>query len=167
MVSDFSLIDAIEAGIVKVPRVPVADDSMTGEQPTYRDLWLRIREHLPKKGRRTEAVGGEPKLPVELEGALHSLYGNYEKYYRQWEQNAEARARGITPPVFIVVCNNTNVSKLVFDYIAGWEKPDRRPDRSSRPGNCPSSATTTATAAGSTARTRSWLTASSSNPARP
>ena len=123
VVSDFSLIDAIEAGIVKVPRVPVADDSMTGEQPTYRDLWLRIREHLPKKGRKTEAVGGEPKLPVELQGALHSLYSNYEKYYRLWEQNAEARARGITPPVFIVVCNNTNVSKLVFDYIAGWEKP--------------------------------------------
>ena len=49
VVSDFSLIDAIEAGIVKVPRVPVADDSMTGEQPTYRDLWLRIRDDLPKK----------------------------------------------------------------------------------------------------------------------
>ena len=122
MVSDFSLIDAIEAGIVKVPRVPVADDSMTGEQPTYRDLWLRIREHLPKKGRKTDKVGGEPKLPVELQGALLSLYGNYEKYYRLWEQNTEARARGITPPVFIVVCNNTSVSKLVFDYIAGWER---------------------------------------------
>jgi type III restriction enzyme len=120
--SDFSLIDAIEAGIVKVPRVPVADDSMTGDQPTYRDLWLRIREDLPKKGRNTDEVGGEPKLPVELQGALHSLYGNYEKYYRLWEQNTEARARGITPPVFIVVCNNTNVSKLVFDYVAGWEK---------------------------------------------
>lgn len=122
VVSDFSLIDAIEAGIVKVPRVPVADDSMTGEQPTYRDLWLRIREQLPRKGRRTEKVGGEPKLPVELQGALLSLYGNYEKYYRIWEQNAQARARGITPPVFIVVCNNTSVSKLVFDYVAGWEK---------------------------------------------
>jgi type III restriction enzyme len=122
VVSDFSLIDAIEAGIVKVPRVPVADDSMTGEQPTYRDLWLRIREHLPRKGRKTEEVGGEPKLPVELQGALLSLYGNYEKYYRLWEKNAEAHARGITPPVFIVVCNNTNVSKLVFDFIAGWEK---------------------------------------------
>ena len=122
VVSDFSLIDAIEAGIVKVPRVPVADDSMTGAQPTYRDLWLRIREHLPKKGRKTEKVGGEPKLRRELQGALHSLYGNYKKYYRRWEQNTEARARGITPPVFIVVCNNTNVSKLVFDYIAGWEK---------------------------------------------
>ena len=122
VISDFSLIDAIEAGIVKVPRVPVADDSMTGEQPTYRDLWLRIRDHLPKKSRKTDEVGGEPKLPVELQGALLSLYGNYEKYYRLWEQNAEARARGITPPVFIVVCNNTNVSKLVFDFIAGWEK---------------------------------------------
>ena len=62
VVSDFSLIDAIEAGIVKVPRVPVSDDSMMGEQPTYRDLWLRIREHLPKQGRKTEAVGGEPSL---------------------------------------------------------------------------------------------------------
>lgn len=122
VVSDFSLIDAIEAGIVKVPRVPVSDDSMTGEQPTYRDLWLRIRDDLPKKGRKSDALGGEPKLPVELEGALLSLYGNYEKYYRLWEQNTDARARGITPPVFIVVCNNTSVSKMVFDYIGGWEK---------------------------------------------
>jgi len=122
VVSDFSLIDAIESGIVKVPRVPVADDSVTGDQPTYRDLWLRIREHLPRKGRRTEKLGGEPKLPLELQGALHSLYSNYEKYYRLWENNGEARAKGITPPVFIVVCNNTNVSKLVFDYITGWEK---------------------------------------------
>jgi len=122
VVSDFSLIDAIEAGIVKVPRVPVADDSMTGDQPFYRDLWLRIREHLPRKGRKTDGLSGEPKLPLELQGALHSLYGNYETYYRQWEQNADARAKGITPPVFIVVCNNTNVSKLVFDYISGWEK---------------------------------------------
>jgi len=122
VVSDFSLIDAIEAGIVKVPRVPVADDSMTGAQPTYRDLWLRIREHLPRKGRKTAAEKGEPKLPVELQGALLSLYGNYEKYYHLWENNAQARARGITPPVFIVVCNNTNVSKLVFDFVGGWEK---------------------------------------------
>ena len=122
VVSDFSLIDAIEAGIVKVPRVPVSDDSMTGDQPTYRDLWLRIREDLPRKGRKTDAVLGEPKLPVELQGALLSLYGNYTKYYDLWEKNAQARARGITPPVFIVVCNNCNVSKLVFDFIAGWEK---------------------------------------------
>ncbi len=135
VVSDFSLIDAIESGIVKVPRVPVADDSVTGEEPTYRNLWIRIRDELPKKGRKTAAVSGEPKLPAELEGAIQSLYGNYEKYYQQWESDSEARERGLTPPVFIVVCNNTNVSKLVFDYIAGWEKTRQVPklDRAGKP----------------------------------
>ncbi|MBS1717343.1 MAG: DEAD/DEAH box helicase family protein [Armatimonadetes bacterium] len=122
VVSDFSLIDAIEAGIVKVPRVPVQDNAGDGIQPTYRDLWSRIKEDLPRKGRGTEAVGGEPVPPKELEGALKSLYDNYEKSYRLWEANEEARAKGHTPPVFIVVCSNTNVSKLVYDYIAGWEK---------------------------------------------
>jgi type III restriction enzyme len=129
VVSDFSLIDSIESGIVKVPRVPVSDDSMTGDQPTYRDLWPRISDDLPKKGKRTEPVSGEPKLPKELEGALQALYGNYEKHYRLWEANEESRQKGLTPPVFIVVCNNTNVSKMVFDYISGWEKP--LPDGSS------------------------------------
>ena len=122
VVSDFSLIDAIESGIVKVPRVPISDDSGIGEQPTYRDLWLRIKDSLPKKGRKTEQAGDEPVLPVELQGALHSLYGNYEKYFKWWEENPDAAANGITSPVFIVVCNNTNVSKMVFDYISGWEK---------------------------------------------
>jgi len=123
VVSDFSLIDAIECGIVKVPRVPVSDDSMEGEQPTYRDLWLRIRDDLPKKGRKTGAVSGEPKLPVALEGAIQSLYANYAKCHARWDANLDGRANGLTPPVFIVVANNTNVSKMIFDYIAGWEKP--------------------------------------------
>jgi type III restriction enzyme len=123
VVSDFSLIDAIECGIVKVPRVPVADDSMQGKMPMYRDLWLQIREDLPKKGRGGDLTSTEPKLPDVLEGAIHSLYDNYVKYFNKWQSNADARADGSTPPVFIVVCNNTSVSKLVFDYIGGWEKP--------------------------------------------
>jgi type III restriction enzyme len=122
VVSDFSLIDAIEAGLVKVPRVPVSDDSGTGESPTYRDLWLRVRDELPKKGRGVDAVTGEPKLPLALQGALHTLYSNYQHYYRLWEQDTDAQARGAMPPVFIVVASNTNVSKLIYDYIAGWEK---------------------------------------------
>jgi type III restriction enzyme len=134
VVSDFSLIDAIECGIVKVPRVPVADDAMTGALPTYRELWTHVKDSLPKKGRKTEDVsgGGPPKLPAALEGALYSLYGNYEKSYALWEKmrdeapaapNGAAGASYLTPPVFIVVCNNTNVSKLVYDWISGWEIP--------------------------------------------
>jgi type III restriction enzyme len=127
VVSDFSLIDAIESGIVKVPRVPVSDNSMAGALPTYRHIWPLIRDGLPKKGRGTDALGGEPKLPAELEGALQSLYSNYDKYYQLWERTAGADGHS-TPPVFIVVCNNTNVSKLVYDYIAGWERKVSTPE---------------------------------------
>ncbi|MFM7437203.1 MAG: restriction endonuclease subunit R, partial [Snowella sp.] len=68
------------------------------------------------------------KLPKELEGALHSLYHNYEKAYQDWEENPDAQAKSLTPPVFIVVCNNTSVSKLVYDYIAGWDTEKTYPD---------------------------------------
>ncbi len=121
VVSDFSLIDAIESGIVKVPRVPISDDQVIGDLPTYRELWARIKTDLPKKGRKTEEVGGEPELPAELQGALHSLYGHYKTVYGQWDSDEHARTNS-TPPVFIVVCQNTNISNLVYRWIAGWEK---------------------------------------------
>lgn len=122
VVSDFSLIDAIESGIVKVPRVPVSDDSRGGEEPTYRDLWVHIRDNLPKSGRKTESVFEQTAMPTELEGALHSLYGNYQTYFDSWESDPNGKAAGAPAPTFIVVCNNTTVSKLVFDYVAGWER---------------------------------------------
>ncbi len=112
VVSDFALIDAIESGIAKVPRVPVADDTMARD-PIYRRLWDTIRTKLT--GISTD---GEPELPQELEAALQSLYTNYEKAYDLWQKDQH----GLTPPVMIVVCNNTKVSKLVYDWIAGWEK---------------------------------------------
>ncbi|MDQ2844637.1 MAG: DEAD/DEAH box helicase family protein [Acidobacteriota bacterium] len=133
VISDFSLVEAIEAGIVKIPRVPVADDALSGDQPTYRNLWLRIREELPRKGRATEAAKAEPTLPKELEGALFSLYYDYEKRFEAWKNNAESQARGLTAPVFIVVCNNTNVSKMVFDFVSGWEKELPPPEGSETP----------------------------------
>jgi type III restriction enzyme len=120
VVSDFSLIDAIESGIVKIPRVPVNDDRVASTV-TYRELWGEIRDQLPRKGRREAAIEGEPRPPAKLEGALHSLYGNYEKAFERWRESGVPES-GETPPVFIVVCNNTNVSKLVFDFIAGWQK---------------------------------------------
>ncbi|MBA3725545.1 MAG: DEAD/DEAH box helicase family protein [Armatimonadetes bacterium] len=121
-VSDFSLVDAIESGIVKIPRVPVKDNAVDAEEVTYRDIWSRIREDLPRKGRKTEKLGGKPELPVVLQGAIHSLYDNYKKDFEAWDKDEDAKKRGRTPPVFIIVCNNTNVSKLVYEYVSGWEK---------------------------------------------
>ena len=112
VVSDFALIDAIECGIAKVPRVPVSDDTMSGD-PIYRRLWNVVGPKL-----RGITPDGEPQLPQELETALQSLYSNYEESYDLWHKEPH----GLTPPVMIIVCNNTKVSKLVYDWIAGWEK---------------------------------------------
>ncbi|GGS87746.1 restriction endonuclease [Planobispora rosea] len=120
VVSDFALIDAIESGIVKIPRVPV-DDNATTSNVTYLNLWQNIREALPKKGRSKDTGVSADQLPSELEGALHSLYDSYKKSYAAWK-GSEAAVHGDPPPVFIVVCNNTTVSKMVFDWIGGWDR---------------------------------------------
>ncbi len=127
VVSDFALIDSIECGIAKVPRVPVADDTMKGD-PIYRRLWDIVGPKL-----RGIATDGEPQLPQELEAALQTLYSNYEKSYYLWQKNPH----GLTPPVMIVVCNNTKVSKLVYDWIAGWEKKDTDGENVVVKGNLP------------------------------
>jgi len=119
VVSDFSLIDAIECGIVKVPRVPV-QDLPGGTEPIYRHVYKYVRDKLPKAGRSKQAEPLDPdKLPTQLEGALIALYGHYAKVFAEWQ----TRGSG-TPPVFIVVCNNTATSKLVFDHIAGYERQE-------------------------------------------
>jgi type III restriction enzyme len=118
-VSDFSLMDAIECGIVKLPRVPVADNYVReADAPIFRNLWEHVGKRLPKKGRAKGGVqGASPHdLPDTLQGALQVLYKHYEHTDAQW------RAAGLeSPPVFIVVCNNTSTSKLVHEWIAGWQ----------------------------------------------
>ncbi|OWY40967.1 restriction endonuclease [Xenophilus sp. AP218F] len=116
-VSDFSLMDAIECGIVKLPRVPVADNIPGNEMPMYRNLWEHIRVKMPKKGRGKGAALDPLSLPLELQTALEALYGHYEKTFHLWQQ------AGINvPPCFIVVCNNTATSKLVYDFISGFQR---------------------------------------------
>ena len=135
VVSDFGLMDAIESGIVKVPRIPVDDDVPVALQPTYLFLWEHVGEHLPKKATKQAASDADWYPPAELEGALLSLYRSYERRFEHWRQSMEHL--GEPPPVFIVVCPNTIVSKLVFDWIAGQQV--ERPDGTEvlRPGRLP------------------------------
>ncbi len=116
--SDFSLMDAIECGIVKLPRVPVADNLPGGdEMPMYRNLWEHIRTKMPKKGRGKAAVLDPLSIPAPLITALEALYGHYEQTFNLWQESGEK-----VPPCFILVCNNTSTSKLVYDFISGFER---------------------------------------------
>ncbi|MBU0724155.1 MAG: DEAD/DEAH box helicase family protein [Alphaproteobacteria bacterium] len=115
--SDFSLMDAIECGIVKLPRVPVADNVPGGDTPKFRNLWDHIGREMPKKGRGAGRVSDPLKLPAELLNALDALYGHYTKTFELWEDEEIG-----VPPVFIVVCNNTATSELIYKYISGFER---------------------------------------------
>ncbi len=69
---------------------------------------------MPKKGRGKDKLDPHELHPV-LQTALEALYGHYAKTFELWKK-AEIRV----PPCFIVVCNNTSTSKLVYDYISGF-----------------------------------------------
>ena len=123
--NDFSLMDAIECGIVKLPRVPVADNIPGEDMPKFRNLWEHIGKKMPKKGRGKGKTLDPLDIPVELQAALDALYGHYAKTYDLWQQE------GIkVPPCFIVVCNNTSTSKLVYDYISGFYRDNDDGSRS-------------------------------------
>ncbi len=116
-VSDFSLMDAIECGIVKLPRVPVADNIPGGDMPKFRNLWEHIRAKMPKKGRGKSKELDPLSLPTALQTALEALYGHYKETYGLWR-----KANIGPPPAFIIVCQNTAISKLVYDYVSGFQR---------------------------------------------
>jgi type III restriction enzyme len=118
LVSDFGLVDAIESGIVKIPRMPVMD--VTGlPDPKYFKLWETIRarlhpvDFLPGKARR-------PKPAVvyrEAEGALQQLAGQWKERFEYVESATPGQEH--VPPVMIVVCDNTDIAELVYQKISG------------------------------------------------
>ncbi|MBV1699937.1 MAG: DEAD/DEAH box helicase family protein [Hyphomicrobiales bacterium] len=135
VVSDFGLMDAIESGIVKVPRLPVVDDAIKGDLPKFRDLYNVIRKDNPRafpmRGRRTGGAASDPsRLPHHLlEAALKdALYKHYETVFKKWEDQPELGR----PPVFIVVCNNTATSKLIYDWISGYEVTEGEGDQAKK-----------------------------------
>ncbi len=116
IVSDFSLVDAIESGITKIPRLPAIDN--TGRpDPKYFRLW----EHIGRSLRPGDRLpGGKPKPEVvyrEAEDALLTLAGEWKERFEQLRASAPSHDR--TPPVMIVVCDNTDVAKHLHRMISG------------------------------------------------
>ncbi len=122
LVSDFGLVDAIEAGIVKVPRLPVRDDTAAKDEagrpdPKYYRLWRHIDDQLRDRDRLTN---GRPKPDAvyrEAEGALLTLYGQWKRTLE--EIQAKAVGREAIPPVMIIVCDNTDIAQIFFEKISG------------------------------------------------
>lgn len=134
VVTDFGLIEAIEAGLVKIPFLPEGDSSQELDQPKLRNLYDHVRDELPKKGQKTRKKEAKedgislselpPRLPPLVMTALDQFHDHYRQTFERERDEDAARQLTLedqTPPVFIAVCNNTTVSRELFKYIAGYE----------------------------------------------
>jgi type III restriction enzyme len=118
VVSDFGLVDAIESGIVKIPRLPVSDTTGRPE-PKYFKLWKNIVDGLPA-GDRLPGKARKPKPEAiwkEAEGALKTLMSQWIERHEQIRNATTGQEN--TPPVLIIVCDNTNIAQLFYENISG------------------------------------------------
>lgn len=144
VVSDFGLIEAIESGLVKIPFLPESDNTQDLTMPVLRDLYRKIVEQdpnaFPRKGVRKQKkeaseegktlVEAPPNLHYLVKAALDQFYNHYVEYDAGIRKQNEEKANLFSaPPVFIVVCNNTAVSKEVYKYIAGYEYEDAKGEK--------------------------------------
>jgi type III restriction enzyme len=121
LVSDFGLVDAIECGIVKIPRLPVADDKAKKDEagrplPKYFRLWRNIIEHLGVH----ERVGKRPMpgaIYKHAQGALLTLASQWKERFDKMQRDSEDRY--FIPPVMIVVCDNIDIADIFYQKISG------------------------------------------------
>ena len=119
VVSDFGLVDAIESGLVKIPQLAVRDTSGS-PIPGYFNIWRWILPRLTsaerggRRGRvKPEAVLKYAHVPIAMLGGL------WEVLRQEWsERDGDPR-----PPVFIIVCNDTALAKVVYRWLAEDEAP--------------------------------------------
>ncbi len=125
IVSDFGLVDAIESGITKIPRLPVSDT--TGQpDPKYFRLWRNITKDLLREQRLSN---NRPKPEVVWERAqdgLVQLAGEYKKAFEAIQQASDTALKA--PPVLIVVCDNTDIAQVFFENVSGQSEVEDIPE---------------------------------------
>jgi type III restriction enzyme len=122
VVCDFSLVDAIESGLVKIPQLAIRDTT-GAEIPAYFNIWRWIME----PGRLTSAERGGSKAQPKPEAVLKwahvpiaQLAGLWSEDFKDWQKDLEQHP---TPPVFIIVCRNTRLAKVLYEWIAEDNRP--------------------------------------------
>lgn len=112
VVSDFGLNDAIEAGLVKTPRVVVRDSALSNSK-TYRSkLYHLYREQdVGEDLNRRGAQPHEP-LPQIVREAYTLLGADWREAMFQWKEAGHA-----SPPVMLTVCNRTETAARIEHYF--------------------------------------------------
>ena len=107
IVSDFGLNDAIEAGLVKTPRVVVHDDALPDTRTLKSRLYHIYNDPEVGKDLNRKATPEEP-LPDLVLNAYYLLGFDWRETARAW-----AKAGAETPPVMITVAHRTEAAARV------------------------------------------------------
>lgn len=111
IISDFGLNDAIEAGLVKTPRVVVRDDALANAQ-TYRPkLYHLYNEAEVREDINRPAEPHEP-LPDLVQKAYALLAYDWRETARQWDEAGHE-----IPPVMLTVCNRTETAARIENFF--------------------------------------------------
>jgi len=123
VVSDFGLTDAIESGLVKIPQLAVRDPS-GAEVPYYFNIWRWVLSNLTqgeRGGRKgvpnPEAIVKWANMPIAM------LAGMWEELREEWDKVKDDPR----PPVFIAVCANTRLAKVMYEWLAENKLPSGIP----------------------------------------
>ena len=100
-ISDFPLTDAIECGMVKIPRVPV------GRPIIDKTLCRNIYANTDNDKLSADS------LPDTVKKPLKALYDNYAEVFRAWE-----KAGWSVPPVFVIVANTIENANEFARYVS-------------------------------------------------
>ena len=116
VVSDFSLLEAIEAGLVKVPQLPTEDGS--GDSvPRYFNVWRWVQKQAQDDGH----IG--PVTVTEVmryaTAPIVTLAVSWREALATWKAHfAAGNRRHDVPPVFIIVCRDTTIAKALHGWLA-------------------------------------------------
>ena len=119
IISDFGLTDAIESGLVKIPQLAVRDPSGAAI-PGYFNIWRWILKQMTatERGGRRASVKPEAVLKY-AHSPIAMLGGLWEELRAEWQASREDGR----PPVFILVCKNTRIAKVVHEWLAEGKSP--------------------------------------------
>ncbi len=124
VVSDFGLTDAIESGLVKIPQLAVRDTT-GAEIPGFFNLWHWVMKQLTPAERGGKRANPKPEAIIKwAHHPIAMLGGLWELLRHEWER-AKDDPR---PPVFIIVCKNTTLARVVYEWLAEGESPEGVPD---------------------------------------
>jgi type III restriction enzyme len=119
IVSDFSLLEAIESGLVKIPQLPM-QDATGSKTPAYFNIWRWVQEQAEKDGFGSDLA--PPDIVRYAAQPIMLLAQEWRKTAAEWEEKFQAGARrSNVPPVFIIVCRNTALAKILYLWLANGE----------------------------------------------